>query len=256
MKLRADELLTKKRMARTRSQAANFIRMGKVFVGQTPITKPGELIDETSDVRPFFRGNDCIRGRGTALPRSPMDLHVNFKGESSFLDVGSSTGGFTDFALQHGAKKVIAVDVGSKQLHPSLRRHPRIELHERTDIRDVRLRRTGQGAQSTEQRVHIDVPDVIVVDVSFISLREVLPHCSKLMTHNTQLVAMVKPQFEAQKTGVKHKGVIKNKAMRRDVLKDFQSWAKNVFTIQDKADSEVTGSKGNVERFYLLKKTS
>lgn len=254
MKLRADELLTKKRMARTRSQAANFIRMGKVFVGQTPITKPGELIDETSDVR-LSSADNYISRAGYKLASVANKLHVNFKGKV-VLDVGSSTGGFTDFALQHGAKKVIAVDVGSKQLHPSLRRHPRIELHERTDIRDVRLRRTGQGAQSTEQRVHIDVPDVIVVDVSFISLREVLPHCSKLMTHNTQLVAMVKPQFEAQKTGVKHKGVIKNKAMRRDVLKDFQSWAKNVFTIQDKADSEVTGSKGNVERFYLLKKTS
>jgi 23S rRNA (cytidine1920-2'-O)/16S rRNA (cytidine1409-2'-O)-methyltransferase len=121
-----------------------------------------------------------------------------------------------------------------------LRNDPRIELHERTDIRDVK---------------DLSAPiDVVVADVSFISLREILPYIAKLVDKNTQIVAMCKPQFEAGLTDV-HKGVIKNDAMRRRILKDFEDWTKKSFKIADKADSAVAGSKGNLERFYLLKKT-
>ena len=156
----------------------------------------------------------------------------------SLLDVGSSTGGFTDYALQNGAKKVIAVDVGTNQLHPSLHGNSKIELHEKTDIRDF----------VTTQHI-----DIIVMDVSFISARDIVPHLKQFMNKNTILIAMVKPQFEAQKTGVKHKGVIKNAAMRRKVLAEFENWVKNEFTLIDKADSKVAGAKGNIERFYVLK---
>jgi 23S rRNA (cytidine1920-2'-O)/16S rRNA (cytidine1409-2'-O)-methyltransferase len=154
------------------------------------------------------------------------------------LDVGSSTGGFTDYSLQHGAKKVYAVDVGTDQLHPSLHDNPSIELHEKTDIRDFTLS---------------DKPDITVIDVSFISLREILPHIAKeLSGPNTIIMAMVKPQFEAGRHQT-NKGVIKNDAVRRQILKDFEIWAKDLFVIQDKRDSEVAGSKGNRERFYALK---
>src|SRR5690606_9611987 len=107
-------------------------------------------------------------------------LGLDFK-DKAVLDVGSSTGGFTDYALQHGAKKVFAVDVGTEQLHPSLRGNPRVELHEKTDIRDFYL--------------PDEKPDIIVIDVSFISLREVLPHLAKnLSGKHTQIAAMLKPQ--------------------------------------------------------------
>jgi 23S rRNA (cytidine1920-2'-O)/16S rRNA (cytidine1409-2'-O)-methyltransferase len=92
------------------------------------------------------------------------------------------------------------------------------------------------------------------MDVSFISLREILPHIAKLATRNSQLVCMVKPQFEAQQSSFKHKGVIKNDKMRRDILKDFEVWARQYFVVVDKADSSVAGAKGNLERFYLLRK--
>jgi 23S rRNA (cytidine1920-2'-O)/16S rRNA (cytidine1409-2'-O)-methyltransferase len=165
-------------------------------------------------------------------------LGLDFKGKT-ILDVGSSTGGFTDYALQHGAKKVFAVDVGTEQLHPSLRGNPAVELHEKTDIRDFYL--------------PDEKPDVIVIDVSFISLREILPHLAKnLSGKNTQIAAMLKPQFEAGKNQT-NKGIIKNDAVRRQVLKDFETWAKQYFVIQDKRDSDVHGAKGNQERFYLLK---
>ena len=156
------------------------------------------------------------------------------------LDVGSSTGGFTDFALRGGAVKVFAVDVGTEQLHPSLRGNKLIELHEQTDIRDF----TPSA-----------VPDVIVMDVSFISLREILPHIAKISGKDTKIVAMLKPQFEAGREQV-NKGIIKNDSIRRQILKDFELWTKQYFVIRDKSDSDVAGAKGNRERFYLLQTTA
>ncbi len=176
---------------------------------------------------------------GLKLASVAETLKLNF-GDKVVLDVGSSTGGFTDFALKHGAKKVIAVDVGTDQLHPSLHSNPRIELHEKTDIRDF----------NTDKTI-----DIVVADVSFISLRNILPHVAKLCNKNTQVVAMVKPQFEAIQSSHKHKGVIKNDKIRRDILKDFEAWAQTKFIIRDKADSEISGSGGNQERFYLLQKS-
>jgi 23S rRNA (cytidine1920-2'-O)/16S rRNA (cytidine1409-2'-O)-methyltransferase len=114
-------------------------------------------------------------------------------------------------------------------------------VHEKTDNRDF------------ESGHHIDM---VVADVSFISLREILPAVGRLVGRDAELVMMVKPQFEARQSGVKHKGVIKNDKMRREILKDFEAWVQQYFKIVQKADSTVPGSKGNVERFYLLKKLS
>jgi 23S rRNA (cytidine1920-2'-O)/16S rRNA (cytidine1409-2'-O)-methyltransferase len=165
-------------------------------------------------------------------------LKLDFTGRT-VLDVGSSTGGFTQYALRHGAEKVIAVEVGRQQMHASLRQDPRVELHEQTDIRDI-------GGLSTPA-------DIVVIDVSFVSLRDVLPHVAGLVSAQTRLVAMVKPQFEAA-AGQKHRGVIKNERLRRAVLKEFEMWAQSRFVILGKADSSVAGAKGNRERFYVLQK--
>lgn len=181
-------------------------------------------------------------------------LGIEFAGKV-VLDIGSSTGGFTDYALQHGAAKVFAVDVGTEQLHPSLRNDNRIELHEKTDIRNVVVGKFIKGDEKYggNNTIISDTPDITVMDVSFISLREILPHVAmELSNKNTQIVAMLKPQFEAGKQQV-NKGIIKNDAVRRQILKDFEAWAKQYFVIVDKRDSEVAGSKGNRERFYLLK---
>ena len=185
-------------------------------------------------------GQYVSRG-GLKLASAAGKLNLDFKSKN-VLDVGSSTGGFTDYALQHGAAKVIAVDSGSNQLHPTLRINSKVELHEKTDIR-------------TFSKVGTWSPDIILIDVSFISLRQILPAVAKLSTKNTQVVAMVKPQFEASAKNL-HKGVIKNDSIRRQTLKDFELWVKNYFVIMAKADSEVPGSKGNLERFYLLRLSS
>lgn len=235
-KQRLDQALAISGRVSSRSQAESFIRLGKVTVNNKVITKPGAMVSD-EDVVELRASEQYVSRAGLKLASVSELFKLDFKGKT-VLDVGSSTGGFTDYALQHGAHKVLAVDVGTDQLHPSLRGDERIELHEKTDIRDFKT---------------TEAIDIVVADVSFISLREILPSVVKLCSTGTQLAIMVKPQFEAGQSNMKHKGVVKNDKMRREILKDFEEWSRRYFVIVDKADSEVAGSKGNRERFYLLK---
>jgi 23S rRNA (cytidine1920-2'-O)/16S rRNA (cytidine1409-2'-O)-methyltransferase len=235
IKDRLDVELTKRGLAVSRSQAESWIRLGKVTVDNKTITKPGHFVSEKSVLK-LHVDEQYVSRAGLKLASVAGLLHLSFK-DKIVLDVGSSTGGFTDYALKHGAKKVYAVDVGTEQLHQSLRGNPLIELHEKTDIRDFFLK---------------EKPNIIVIDVSFISLREILPHIAEHLTdRQTEIAAMVKPQFEAGRDQT-NKGVIKNDAIRRQILKDFETWARQYFIIRDKRDSDVSGAKGNRERFYLL----
>lgn len=223
-------------LAASRSQADSYISLGYVRVNGKVITRSDSLINENDAIKLDIPGEYVGRG-GLKLASVAPALKLNFRNKL-VLDVGSSTGGFTDYALQHGASKVVAVEGGTDQLHPRLLNHPKIELHEKTDIRDFK----------TKQQF-----DIVLIDVSFISLRQILPYIVSLLSPNTDVVAMVKPQFEALNSDAKHKGVIKNDRIRRDILKDFEIWSKGKFVINNKADSDVAGSKGNRERFYLLK---
>jgi 23S rRNA (cytidine1920-2'-O)/16S rRNA (cytidine1409-2'-O)-methyltransferase len=235
-KIRLDQDLVRRGLVTTRSQAESYIKLGMVTVNKKPVTKPGFLVFPPDEVV-LNAPEQYVSRAGLKLASVVKALKLDFSNKV-ILDVGSSTGGFTDYALQHGAKKVIAVDVGTDQMHPKLRADKRVELHEKIDIRDF------------NPAEHMDI---VVMDVSFISLREILPYIAHITDKNTQIIAMLKPQFEAKKSGLKHKGVIKNDAMRRAILKDFEAWAQKLFIIQDKADSDVSGSKGNTERFYLLR---
>lgn len=233
-KTRLDQLLVIKGLVSSRSQAESWIGLGKVTVDGRAATKSGQFVKPDADIR-LEASEQYVSRAGLKLASVAKLLGVDFN-NATVLDVGSSTGGFTDYALQHGAKKVIAVDVGTDQLHPSLHGHEKIELHEKTDIRDF----------TTDSQI-----DIVVIDVSFISLREILPSVARIAPA-AQVVAMVKPQFEAGRNQV-NKGVIKNDSIRRQILRDFEAWSKDLFSIVDKRDSEVAGSKGNRERFYLLK---
>jgi len=235
VKQRLDKVLVERGLASTRSQADNFIRLGYVYLNKKVAQKSGVMVSDTDEIT-LKKTETYVSRAGLKLASVAKYFKLNFQ-DKTVLDIGSSTGGFTDYSLRHGAKKVFAVDVGTDQLHPSLRTNPKIILHEKTDIRDF----------FTDELI-----DVIVGDVSFISLREILPHVAKeLMSENTILIAMVKPQFEAGRHQV-NKGIIKNDKVRRQILSDFENWAKKYFVILDKKDSEVAGSKGNLERFYKL----
>jgi len=237
-KLRLDIELTKRGLAASRSQAESWVKLGKVTVDGKTVTKPGHFVREDSVLK-LNVSEQYVSRAGLKLASVAKLLKLDFAGKT-VLDVGSSTGGFTDYALKHGAKKVYAVDVGTDQLHPSLRQNPAIELHEKTDIRDFYLQD--------------EKPDIIVIDVSFISLREILPHLLReLSASKTQIAAMVKPQFEAERSQLGSSGVIKNDTVRRNILKEFEAWTKRYFIIVDKADSDVHGARGNKERFYLLR---
>ena len=236
MKQRLDKALVERGLATTRSQADNFIRLGYVFLNKKIVQKSGTMVSDSDEIK-LEKKETYVSRAGLKLASVAEYFHLNFQ-DKTVLDIGSSTGGFTDYSLRHGAKKVFAVDVGTDQLHPSLRSNPKIVLHEKTDIRDF----------YAEEAI-----DIIVGDVSFISLREILPHVvENLMNSSTVLIAMVKPQFEAGRHQV-NKGIIKNDKVRRQILSDFEDWARKYFVILDKKDSEVAGSKGNLERFYKLK---
>jgi 23S rRNA (cytidine1920-2'-O)/16S rRNA (cytidine1409-2'-O)-methyltransferase len=263
MKKRLDQLMVERGLVTSRSQAESYIKLGKVKVAGKTVTKPGFFVAEDTNIT-LTQDEQYVSRAGLKLASVARALDIEFK-DKIVLDVGSSTGGFTDYALKHGAKKVFAVDVGTNQLHPSLNGNPKIELHEQTNILDVRhttlddrnnykpLGPTSNIQRPTSNVQHLtSKPDIILIDVSFVSLRDILPHIAKYLTYkNTQVVAMLKPQFEAGDSA-KHKGVIKNDAMRRQILKDFEQWVKKYFVIIDKADSGVAGAKGNQERFYKL----
>lgn len=234
-KQRLDHALVARELVATRSQAESYIRLGKVTVNGKVQKKPGFLVADDAAVT-LSAEEQYVSRAGMKLASVAELFGLDFK-DKTVLDVGSSTGGFTDYALKRGARKVFAVDVGTNQLHPRLHGNPRIELHEQTDIRNF----------------HTQEPiDIVVGDVSFISLREILPHVATLCSLRTDIIAMVKPQFEARASKVKHKGVIKNDKMRREILKDFETWVMPRFVVINKADSGIAGEKGNLERFYHL----
>lgn len=239
MKIRLDNLLVDRKMVESRSQAESYIKLGKITVDGVKRTKPGFFVDVDSELKILQRVQYVSRA-GLKLESVAKKMRIDFRNKT-VLDVGSSTGGFTDYSLRNGANKVIAVDVGTDQLHPKLRLNKKVELHEKTDIRNFK----------TDQKI-----DVVVIDVSFISIKEILPSVVNLSNKNTKIVAMVKPQFEAGRNGTVN-GVVKNNSYRRKILQDFENWCRsNNLYIENKRDSEVKGTKGNQERFYILRKTS
>ena len=239
MKIRLDNLLVDRKMVESRSQAESYIKLGKITVDGIKRTKPGFFVDVNSELK-ILQQVQYVSRAGLKLESVAKKMRIDFRNKT-ILDVGSSTGGFTDYSLKNGANKVVAVDVGTDQLHPKLRLNKKVELHEKTDIRNFK----------TDQKI-----DVVVIDVSFISIKEILPSVVNLSDKNTKIVAMVKPQFEAGRNGTVN-GVVKNNSYRRKILQDFENWCRsNNLYIENKRDSEVKGTKGNQERFYILRKTS
>jgi 23S rRNA (cytidine1920-2'-O)/16S rRNA (cytidine1409-2'-O)-methyltransferase len=236
-KIRLDYAMLRQGLATTRSQAENYIKLGYVKVGNRLINRPDYLMPNNAKIELSIVDQYVSRG-GYKLASIARSLPLSFK-DMVVLDVGSSTGGFTDYALRQGARQVIAVDAGTNQLHPSLRVDSRVRLYEQTDIRDMKS-------------LPLE-PNIVLIDVSFISLREILPHIEKFCGAQTTILALVKPQFETTINDLKHEGVIKNSRIRRDILKNFEQWAHHSFVIVSKADSSIPGSKGNLERFYVLK---
>jgi 23S rRNA (cytidine1920-2'-O)/16S rRNA (cytidine1409-2'-O)-methyltransferase len=235
--MRLARVMILRSLVTSRRQAESLIKLGAVKINNRIIIDPNSLVNDSDRIE-IETAERYVSRAALKLASVVSKMKLEFR-DKRVLDVGSSTGGFTDYALQHGAKSVVAIDAGTKQLHTKLRKHPKVELHEKTDIRDFK----------TNQQF-----DMILVDVSFISLRKVLPHIATLASDGTDILVMVKPQFETYGSVQKNMGIIKNDRIRREILKEFEAWAKSRFVVRAKADSEILGSKGNRERFYLLSK--
>ena len=195
----------------------------------------GRVLRADSQKEDFGR----VSRAGQKLADANEAFRVDFGGKI-VLDLGSSTGGFTEYALSFGAARVVAVEVGTGQMKAPLRFNPKIELHEKTDL-------LGFSLASGEK------PDVVVADVSWVSMRKVLGRVrAEFLKSGTKVLAMFKPQFEAKRFQLKD-GVVKNNKMRREIIKDFENWLRdNNWKIVAKRDNEVAGMNGNVERFYYL----
>ena len=234
-KQRLDILLCDKGLCESRSKAQAVIMEGLVFVNEQRVDKAGTPVDPESKIE--IRGSTCpyVSRGGLKLEKALRYFGVDPTGLVC-SDSGASTGGFTDCLLQQGAKKVFAIDVGYGQLAWSIRSDPRVVVMERTNIRNVTPEMLGEPL------------DLSVVDVSFISLRLVLPVIRDLLGPDGQVLCLIKPQFEAGKDKVGKKGVVRDISTHIEVLDQFLETAGNLgFTVVDLTYSPVKGPEGNIE---------
>jgi 23S rRNA (cytidine1920-2'-O)/16S rRNA (cytidine1409-2'-O)-methyltransferase len=233
MKKRLDVLLVERGLAESRAQAQALVLAGLV----PGYDKPGHQVPDDAELAVKERSRFVSRG-GEKLANALEQLDVELDGRDA-VDVGASTGGFTDYLLQHGVARVIAVDVGYGQLHPKLRADPRVTVLERTNARQLR-----------ELPFR---PDLLVADVSFISVRIALPPVLRLLAPGWDAVVLVKPQFEAGKDEVGRGGVVRDAEIRRRVLREVVNaaleWGGTTVGV---VDSGLPGPKGNREFFVHL----
>ena len=238
MKQRIDLLLVEKKLVESRNKAQSKIRSGQVFIDNVKIEKPSELVDSDSNI--FLQKDkfEFVSRAGFKLQHAIENFRIDLQDKIA-VDVGASTGGFTDCMLQHGAKKIYAVDVGTNQLAEKLKTDSRVVSLEQVNFRHV-----------DKEIFNDDRIDFVSIDVSFISLEKILPVVFELF-ENAAVVALIKPQFEVGKNLVGKNGIVKNANVRKKAVENVENFARNLgFKILGRIDSPITGSDGNVE--YLI----
>ena len=234
MKERLDVLLVKKGLAESREKAKAIIMSGNVFVKGMREDKAGSMFDEAADIEVRGHVLKYVSRGGLKLEKAMDNFDVVLEGKVC-MDVGSSTGGFTDCMLQNGAVKVYSVDVGHGQLAWKLRQDPRVVCMEKTNIRYV----VPEDIQ--------EPPAFVSIDVSFISLTKVLPPVKQLMTPDGQIVCLIKPQFEAGREKVGKKGVVRDRAVHEEVIEKIADFAGSIgFELLNLEFSPVKGPEGNI----------
>jgi 23S rRNA (cytidine1920-2'-O)/16S rRNA (cytidine1409-2'-O)-methyltransferase len=231
---RADLLLVERGLFDSRAKARAAIEAGRVMAGGDAVRRPADLLDD--DVEIVAEPAHPWVGRAALKLAHALAIWPIKVAGRSVLDVGASTGGFTEVCLSNGAARVCAVDVGRGQLHPKIASDPRVRSLEATDARDL-----------DEDRLEF-APDLIVCDVSFISLTKALPRALALAASGADLVVLVKPQFEVGPAGVGKGGVVKDEAARARILAEAQAFLEATgWTVNGSAPSPITGGDGNVE---------
>jgi 23S rRNA (cytidine1920-2'-O)/16S rRNA (cytidine1409-2'-O)-methyltransferase len=241
--VRLDRLLVDRGLVPSRERAQRLILAGDVLVADRPATKPGTLVHADAPLRLRVPASDYVSRGGEKLAGALDAFGLAVAGAVA-LDVGASTGGFTDCLLRRGARRVIALDVGYGQLAWSLRQDPRVVVLERTNARDLDPTKLPE------------VPDLATVDVSFISLALVLPAVAATLRPGGTAVALVKPQFEAGRSEVGKGGVVRDPAVRTAAVARARRAAEVLaFRVRGEAESVLHGPKGNREVFLWLEKT-
>ena len=236
-RVRLDQAVTDLHLAPSRSRAAALIMAGKVSVAGVVVTKPGHAVPEGAEVLLKEADHPYVSRGGVKLAGALDAFHLDPAGRR-FLDVGASTGGFTDCLLQRGARAVVALDVGYGQLAWSLRQDPRVTVIERANFREIEPATLGEP------------PEGAVVDVSFISLTLVLPRLVAVLAPGSPVVALIKPQFEAGRDEVGKGGVVRDPEVRaRTIAKVVDHIAGLRCTVHGTAESVLPGPEGNREEF-------
>ncbi|MCL6740455.1 TlyA family RNA methyltransferase [Sphingomonas sp. RB56-2] len=237
-KVRADQLLVARGLAESRTRAQALILAGNVFAGDRRVAKAGDLLPEDAELILKGRDHPWVSRGGIKLDHGLTHFGFDVTGAVA-LDVGSSTGGFTDVLLSRGAAKVYAVDVGTNQLAWKLRSDPRVAVHEQTNARDLTI------------DIIPDPIDIVVCDASFIGLAKVLDRALDLARPGARLVALVKPQFEAGREEVGKGGVVRDEAVHQRVCDEAAAWiVSKGWNVLGVEQSPITGPEGNVE--FLL----
>jgi 23S rRNA (cytidine1920-2'-O)/16S rRNA (cytidine1409-2'-O)-methyltransferase len=235
---RVDQLLVSRGLADSRSRAQALIMAGAVFSGERKIAKAGDMVAEEAPLEVRGKDHPWVSRGGIKLDHGLEHLGFDVTGAVA-LDVGSSTGGFTDVLLSRGAAKVYAVDVGTNQLAWKLRQDPRVNVHEQTNARNL------------TNGISPEPIDVIVCDASFIGMAKVLEAPLKLARAGAMLIALVKPQFEAGRLEVGKGGVVRDAQVHRRVCDEAAAWVETQgWRVLGVAESPITGPEGNKE--FLL----
>ena len=234
-KVRADQLLVDRGLAESRTRAQALILAGLAFIGDRKIDKAGQQVADDADVSVKGRDHPWVSRGGIKLDHALTHLGWDVTGAVA-IDVGSSTGGFTDVLLSRGTVRVYAVDSGTNQLAWKLRQDERVIVHEQTSARVLTA-------------THIPEPiDLIVCDASFIALSKVLPVPMSFAKPGARIVALIKPQFEADRHEVGKKGVVRDAAVHARVCGEVRDWLEqNGWTVVETVESPITGPEGNVE---------
>ena len=238
MKERLDKIIKQRRLIRSRSRAQRMIEAGRVRVDGRILTRPGHPIDVEAEIEILSYEKYVSRG-GEKLEAALEFFRINPKGRTC-LDVGASTGGFTDCLLQHGAAKAYAIDVGHDQIHSKIRRDPRVVVREGINARYLEPQDVGEPV------------DLIVVDVSFISLKLILPPLVELVAAGGEMIVLVKPQFEVGKDRLPDDGVVKSASDREGVLADLRAFieTETPWTVRNEIESPIEGANGNTEYLF------
>src|SRR5690625_1684828 len=235
VKERLDNLLVKRNLIESREKAKRMIMAGLVFSNTERLDKPGMKVDENIPLTVKGTVKYVSRG-GYKLEKALSNFNTSIR-EKTVVDIGSSTGGFTDCALQHGATLIYAIDVGYNQLAWKLRNDSRVIVNEKTNFRYVTKELFTEG-----------LPNYSTIDVSFISLRHIFPVLKTILQENSEIITLIKPQFEAKREEVGKKGVIKDKRVHYSVIKKVIEFAREAgFQCLDVTYSPITGNIGNIE---------